>query len=128
MDPNPCNTCGRHEGGEGGKGRQMLKKRNNKSNAQCHRGSSISTFSSLSFAILHNSLGCLTVRMLYFFYNPPSLSLALSLPLFPFVCAVSLLISSRFSLPPRGSQFNSAFICIFTYFLMQFNYFISNPN
>lgn len=107
----------------------MFKKCNNKSETQPGLAVRQLPFGSLSFAILHNSLDCLTVRMLYFSNQPPASlpppkvsSSAFRAPCH-IVCAVSLLISSAFSV-----QFHSPFICIFTYFLMQFNYFISNPN
>lgn len=52
---------------------QMFKKCNNKSETQPgHAALRQLPFCSLSFAILHNSLACLTVRMLYFSNQPPA--------------------------------------------------------
>lgn len=49
-----------------------VKKCNNKSETQPGLAVRQLSFGSLSFAILHNSLACLTVRMLYFSNQPPA--------------------------------------------------------
>lgn len=51
-----------------------VKKCNNKGEFQPGLAVLQLSFGSLSFAILHNSLACLTVRMLYFSNQPPPAS------------------------------------------------------
>lgn len=62
---------GRQETGDGGVP-SNVKKCNNKSETQPGLAVRQLSFGSLSFAILHNSLACLTVRMLYFSNQPPA--------------------------------------------------------